>query len=270
MRAAPHTMRHLRKRTSRTAVLALTVAGALATSAQAADLPTTATATDAAAQLSQTAATTPAPATETTAAAQTTRQTAATAVSPAQPAVEQVAKTAGAAAGPARPAVEATVRSVGGAAGPASRTGTEGQATPAKIAAHSERDGDRANRNGRSEPVSPKTTGTHRKAPPAAHALKSEPNAAAGRSGPIAATPSRSAGHRAGAPTEEDPTSPIDGSAAYAGSTASASSSSFSLGGLALLAAVFILAAPAIKRRLRVDGAFLRPTLFVAVLERPG
>jgi hypothetical protein len=47
-------------------------------------------------------------------------------------------------------------------------------------------------------------------------------------------------------------------------------SSSVGFGALALLVAALSLAAPGIGRRLRVAGEHLRPTRFVAVLERPG
>jgi hypothetical protein len=268
MRAGAHTIWHLRKRTARLTLVALVAACSISATAQAAGLPAPVTATDAAAQVGQAAATAPATVADTSAAAQSgVRQTATTTASPAQPAVEQVAKTAGTVAGPAQPAVEATVRSVQGGAAPSASTGDDHQAaTPPR------RDGDGgpANRSGRNEPKSPHATGTKRGAAAAADAPRSASHTAADPSPASASTPSATASHLTGAGSEDFPTSPTDGSTPNGGSTASPFSSGFGLGGIALLAAAFILAGAAIKRRLRVDGAFFRPTLFVAVLERPG
>jgi hypothetical protein len=271
MRAGPHTIRHFPKRTARLIVLALAAACPLSATAQAAELPA-ATATDAAAQLGQAAATTPAAVSDTTAATQpAVRQTAGTAVSPAQPAVEQAAKTAGTVASPAQPAVEAAARSVHSSATPAASTAIDQHATqPSATAPRRDRAGGRANRSGRSELTTPSATGTQKGAAAGAHAPRSAMHTAAHPSPASASTPSASARHLAGGGSEDAPTSPNDGSTPNGGSTASPFSSSFSLGGIALLAAAFILAGPAIKRRLRVDGAFFRPTVFVAVLERPG
>jgi hypothetical protein len=262
MRAGAHTIWHLRKRTARLTLLALVAACSLSATAQAAELP--APATDAAAQLGQAAATAPATVADTTAAAQSAvRQSAATTAGPAQPAVEQVANTAGVVAGPAQPAVEATVRGVQGAPAPSASTGDEHQAAPpAATAPRRDGDGGPANRSGRNEPKSPSATGTKRGAAAAADAPRSASH--------TAAHPSPASAHLAGAGSQDVPTSPNDGSAPNGASTASSFSPGFGLGGIALLAAAFILAGPAIKRRLRVDGAFFRPTLFVAVLERPG
>jgi hypothetical protein len=266
MRAGAHTIWHLRKRTARLTLLALVAACSLCATAQATELSVAAT--DAAAQFGQAAATAPATVADTTAAAQSAvRQSAATTAGPAQPAVEQVANTAGVVAGPAQPAVEATVRSVQGAPAPSASTGDDHQ-----VATAPRRDGDGgpANRSGRNEPKSPSATGTKRGAAAAADAPRSASHTAAHPSPASASTPSAAASHLAGAGSEDVPTSPNDGSTPNGVSTASPFSSGFGLGGVALLAAAFILAAPAIKRRLRVDGAFFRPTLFVAVLERPG
>jgi hypothetical protein len=270
MRAGAHTFWHLRKRTARLTLLALVAACSLCATAQAAELP--APATDAAAQLGQAAATAPATVADTTAAAQSAvRQSAATTAGPAQPAVEQVAKTAGTVAGPAQPAVEATVRSIQRGPAPSASTGDDHQAAPpAATAPRRDGDGGPANRSGRNEPKSPSATGTKRGAAAAADAPRSGSHTAAHPSPASASTPSAAASHLAGAGSEDVPTSPNDGSTPNGVSTASPFSSGFGLGGVALLAAAFILAAPAIKRRLRVDGALFRPTLFVAVLERPG
>ena len=198
----------------------------------------------------------------------------AAAATSAQPVVAHVAETAAAAAAPARPAVETARRTVETAAAPALSRGTDA-ATPVRTATPSAPtpapavDRDRSAHRAPSEAASPKRR--HTPVGPTEASGAAEPHRLAIADGPAASKmPSSAAGASNGAALDREPASQDDGVPAGPGSTASASSTSFSLGALALLAAALLVAGPAAGRRLRVDRAFARPALFVSVLERPG
>jgi hypothetical protein len=197
----------------------------------------------------------------------------AAAATSAQPVVEHVAETAAAAA-PSRPAVETARRTVETAAAPAVSPGTDaatpvGTATPSAPAPAPAANRDRSAHRAPSEAASPKRRHTPVGPPEASGAA--EPHRLAMADGPAASkTPSSAVSASNAAALDREPASQDDGGPPGPGSTGSASSTSFSLGALALLAAALLLAGPAAGRRLRVDRAFARPTLFVSVLERPG
>jgi hypothetical protein len=198
----------------------------------------------------------------------------AAAATSAQPVVENVAETAGAAPARARPAVETARRTVETAAAPAVSPGTDAAtpvrtATPSAPAPAPAADRDRSAHRAPSDGASLKSR--HTPVGPTEASAAAEPQRLAIADG-LAASKAPSSAARAsnGAALDREPASQDDGVPAGPGSTASASSTSFSLGALALLAAALLLAGPAAGRRLRVDRAFARPTLFVSVLERPG
>jgi hypothetical protein len=196
----------------------------------------------------------------------------AAAATSAQPVVAHVAETAAAAAAPTRPAVETARRMVETAAAPAVSPGTDAAtpvrpATPSAPAPAAERD--RPAHRAPPEAASPKPHRTPVGPTEASGAAKRQRLAMT--DGPAASkTPSSAASASNGAALDREPASQDDGVPAGPGSTASVSSTSFTLGALALLAAALLLAGPAAGRRLRVDRAFARPTLFMSVLERPG
>lgn len=260
MRAAARHIRHLvRKRGAGLALIALAATCSLPAAAQAAEVP------PAAAQLGQTATATGAAALETTATAQrAVQQTAAEVVAPAQPVVARAAQTVTKASTPARSVVDTAVRSVETPVAPAQ------PAAPVRPAAPSPADREGGVRALRGAPDGPSE---QKSAPKRSDSAGGAGNA---KRGPVTAaqrvTASRpTAGSATATPASVDGgTSATNDLPAGAGSTASASSTSFSIGAYALLAAALLLAGPAIARRLRVDRAWPRPTLFVSVLERPG
>jgi hypothetical protein len=194
----------------------------------------------------------------------------AAAATSAQPVVENVAETAAAAPAPARPAVETARRTVETAASPGTDAATPVRtATPSAPAPAPTADRDRSAHRAPSDAASLKDR--HTPVGPTEASAAAEPQRLAIADGPAASeAPTSAARASNGAALDREPASQDDGVPAGPGSTASASSTSFSLGALALLAAALLLAGPAAGRRLRVDRAFARPTLFVSVLERPG
>jgi hypothetical protein len=246
-------------------VLALAATCSLPAAAQAAELPSVQpAAAGVAAQLGQTATAAGAAALDTTAPAQAAvQQTAAEVVAPARPAVEHAAETVTKTAAAQRPAVDTAVRTVETAVAPTQPV------APAPPAAKRAGDGVRALHSAPSEGTVQKArrhrnTGGETAKPSGREPVPSVERAHVSRSTPSA--PSDTAGSKS-----------ADGSAsatfdlvAGAGSTASASSTAFSIGAVGLLAAALMLGAPAAARRLRADGASLRPVLFASVLERPG
>ena len=244
-------------------MLALAATCSLPAAAQASDLPSVQhAAAGVTAQLGQTATAAGAVALDTTAPAQAAvQQTAAEVVAPARPAVEHAAETVTKTAAAQRPAVGTVVETV--------ETAPTQPVAPAPAAKRAG-DGVRALRSAPSEGTVQKPR-RHRNAP----AETARPSEREGLpSGERAARVSQST---PSAPSATAGSESADGGAsatfelvAGAGSTASASSTAFSIGAVGLLAAALMLAAPAAARRLRADGASLRPVLFASVLERPG
>jgi hypothetical protein len=270
MRAGARTTTHRRGRPRRCSILlALVVALLLPASVQAATPSLQGAAGAAVGQLQQ-------PVNATAASAQGAVGAApAAAATSTQPVIEHVAQTAATAAAPARPAVEAAARGVETAApqavspADAGTTAPVHTATPPVPAPAPGAGRDRSARRSPSHAASPKPRREPAGLANASHAAESQRLATA--DGPAASTtPSRTASASNGAAPDREPPSQDDGVQVGAGSMASAFSTSFSLGALALLSAALLLAAPAAGRRLRVDRAFVRPTLFVSVLERPG
>lgn len=243
-------------------MLALAATCSLPAAAQASDLPSVQpAAAGVTAQLGQTATAAGAVALDTTAPAQAAvQQTAAEVVAPARPAVEHAAETVTEAAAAPRPAVDTVVRSVETAVAPtqpvapAPAAKRAGDGVPALRSAPSEVtvQKPRGNRNTPAETAKPSE---REPLPSVARVSQSTPSA------PSATAGSESADGGGSATFEL---------VAGAGLTASASPTAFSIGAVGLLAAALMLAAPAAARRLRADGASLRPLLFVSVLERPG
>ena len=247
-------------------MLALAATCSLPAAAQASDLPSVQhAAAGVTAQLGQTATAAGAVARDTTAPAQAAvQQTAAEVVAPARPAVEHAAETVTKTAAAQRPAVGTVVQTV--------ETVETAPTQPVAPAPAAKRAGDgvRALRSAPSGGTVQKPR-RHRNAP----AETARPSEREGLpSGERAARVSQST---PSAPSATAGSESADGGAsatfelvAGAGSTASASSTAFSIGAVGLLAAALMLAAPAAARRLRADGASLRPVLFASVLERPG
>jgi hypothetical protein len=254
MRAGARHIRHLvRKRGAGLALIALAATCSLPAAAQAAELP------PAAAQLGQTATATGAAALETTATAQgAVQQTAAEVVAPAQPVVERAAQTVTKASTPARSVVDTAVRSVETAVAPA---------RPAAPSPRNPGDGVRALSRAPSGPSGQKAAPQRNDSARTAGHSERVPLAAAER---VTASMPAADSATATPASVDGATSATHDLPVGAGSTASASSTSFSIGAFALLAAALMLAGPALARRIRVDGAFFRPVLFVSVLERPG
>ena len=271
MRAGTRTTRHLRWRPRGGSILlALVVALLLPAYAQGATPFVQGAAGAAVGQLQQPVSATAATAQGAVGAAP------ARAATSAQPVVEHVAETAATAAAPGRPAVEAAARSVETAAAPAVSPGRNAAttapvrtATPSAPAPAPTAGRDRSVHRAPSEATSARPPRRPDRLADVSGAAESRRLAIA--DGPAASTTSSgTASASNGAALDLEPPSQDDGVPAGPGSTASATSTSFSLGALALLAAALLLAAPAAGRRLRADRAFVRPTLFVSVLERPG
>jgi hypothetical protein len=265
------------------AVLAIGFTG----SASAADDPlgaVTQAATSATNAAAPTVTTAAAGATETASATTAAAQTATKSVHPpARPAEREVSETvrsAGAAVdsavrtakGTADSAVATTTRVVSDATRPPAPT-AGGHITPAT---HSTRAGlkveaSHARPPSRHPGVTPRRTAEPRTSPAtAARALDLAPaphvavqSAHRDVLSPAAAT---SRGERASGPQPLSPTAPLHGGAAAAGASAAASGAGIA----ALLLATFILAAPAIRRRLHAPPPGHWPAAPVFLLERPG
>jgi hypothetical protein len=267
MRAGARHIRHLvRTRGAGLALIALAATCSLPAAAQASELPSVQpTAAGVTAQLGQTATPAGAVPLDTTAPAQAAvQQTAAEVLAPTQPVVERAAQTLTKASTSARPVVDTAVRSVETAAAPPR------PAAPARPAAPSPRnpgDGVRALSRAPSGPSGQKAAPQRNDSARTAGNSERVPWAGAER---VTASMPAADSTTATPASVGDATSATHELPAGAGSAASASSTSFSIGAFALLAAALMLAAPALARRIRVDGAFFRPVLFVSVLERPG
>jgi hypothetical protein len=261
MRAGARHIRHLvRTRGAGLALIALAATCSLPAAAHASDLPSVQpAAAGVTAQLGQTATAAGAVALDTTAQAQVAvQQTAAEVVAPAQPVVERAAQTVTKASTPARSMVDTAVRSVETAVAPA---------RPAAPSPRNPGDGVRALSTAPSGPSGQKAAPQRNDSARTVGNSERVPWAGAER---VTASMPAADSTTATPASVGDATSATHELAAGAGSAASASSTSFSIGAFALLAAALMLAAPALARRIRVDGAFFRPVLFVSVLERPG
>ena len=246
-------------------MLVLAATCSLPAAAQASDLPSVQpAAAGVTAQLGQTATAAGAVAHDTTAPAQAAvQQTAAEVVAPARPAVEHAADTVTKAAAAQRPAVDNVVRSVETAVAP---THPVAPAPAAKRAG----DGVRALRRAPSEGTVQKSRGTRNTPAEPAKPSEREPLPSVERAARVSQSTPSAPSATAGSESADGGASATFELVAGARSTASASSTAFSIGAVGLLAAALMLAAPAAARRLRADAASLRPVLFVSVLERPG
>ena len=246
-------------------MLVLAATCSLPAAAQASDLPSVQpAAAGVTAQVGQTATAVGAVALDTTAPAQAAvQQTAAELVAPARPAVEHAAETVTKAAAAQRPAVDNVVRSVETAVAPT-------QAVAPAPAAKRAGDGVRALRSAPSEGTVQKPRGNRNTPAETAKPSEREPLPSVERVARVSQSTPSAPSATAGSESADGGASATFELVAGAGSTASASSTAFSIGAVGLLAAALMLAAPAAARRLRADGASLRPVLFASVLERPG
>ena len=246
-------------------MLALAATCSLPAAAQASDLPSVQhAAAGVTAQLEQTATAAGAVARDTTAPAQAAvQQTAAEVVAPARPAVEHAAETVTKTAAAPRPAIDTVVETV--------ETVETAPTQPVAPAPAAKRAGDgvRALRSAPSKGTVQSPRRHRNTAAEIARTSEREPLPSVERARVSQSTPSAPSA-TAGSESADGGASATFELVAGAGSTASASSTAFSIGAVGLLAAALMLAAPAAARRLGADGASLRPVLFASVLERPG